>query len=87
MGNQGINVGGNVAGSVMGSSSGGAFWREFGSAHSAHTHAVGINGDGVHTHGLNIYPAGNHIHGVTVAADGGNESRPDNVAYLVCIKY
>lgn len=87
MGNQGINVGGNVAGSVMGSSSGGAFWREFGSAHAAHTHAVGINGDGVHTHGLNIYPAGNHIHGVTVAADGGNESRPDNVAYLVCIKY
>lgn len=87
MGNQGINVGGNLAGSVMGSSSGGAFWREFGSAHAAHTHAVGINGDGVHSHGLNIYAAGDHIHGVTVAADGIHESRPDNVAFLVCIKY
>jgi microcystin-dependent protein len=87
MGNQGVNVGGNLAGSVMGSSSGGAFWRPFASNYNAHSHAIGINGDGAHTHGLNIYADGHHVHGVTVAADGGNESRPDNVAFLVCIKY
>jgi len=32
-------------------------------------------------------PAGSHAHNITVAASGGNESRPVNIAFIYCIKY
>jgi hypothetical protein len=87
MGGNGIAVGGNTAGSVMGSSSGGAYWREFGSGSGDHAHVVNIAGDGNHTHGLRIDANGAHAHTIYIGAEGGNEARPLNVAFLVCIKY
>lgn len=64
-----------------------------------HGHTVYIAGDGIHSHNIGIqvngdhahtgsaaYQAG-HIHNIVVAASGGNESRPANIAWLKCIKY
>lgn len=44
---------------------------------------------GAHTHVVNgtAAAAGTHSHTITVAANGGNEARPRNVAYLACIAY
>ncbi|MNJ36626.1 Phage Tail Collar Domain protein [compost metagenome] len=48
-----------------------------------------IPASGAHTHPVygTAEAAGWHAHGATVYADGGNESRPRNVAFPFCIKY
>lgn len=37
--------------------------------------------------GNRIQAAGDHAHAITVHASGGNESRPMNISFLMCIKY
>ncbi len=41
--------------------------------------------DGIHQH--NINDDGAHQHAITIHKTGGNETRPRNVAVLICIKY
>ncbi len=53
----------------------------------AHSHSVSIGNAGSHSHQLSINSAGEHSHDVAVKAAGGSETRPRNVALLVCIKY
>nr|WP_288912130.1 phage tail protein [uncultured Pseudomonas sp.] len=47
------------------------------------------NPAGAHTHTVSgtAASAGAHTHTATIAANGGNESRPPNIAFLFCIKY
>lgn len=52
-----------------------------------HAHNVGIGAAGQHAHNVGLGWAGNHSHGVTVAAAGGIETRPRNLALFYCIKY
>lgn len=52
-----------------------------------HTHTVRIDSNGGHTHSGVTQATPGHVHSVTVAASGGNESRPLNMALLRCIKY
>lgn len=52
-----------------------------------HQHTVGMDAAGNHAHNVGIGGGGNHTHGVTVAATGGAETRPKNMALLFCIKY
>ena len=64
-----------------------------------HRHNVSINIGGGHSHGIDIENAGEHDHQVTVESagihdhnfethtTGGVETRPRNVALLMCIKY
>jgi len=47
---------------------------------------ISINGDGAHGHNVGIGGAGAHSHTISIGADGGNESRPRNVALLVMIR-
>ncbi|AZC59958.1 phage tail protein [Pseudomonas chlororaphis] len=49
---------------------------------TAATHAAGA-----HTHGLGIVGDGVHTHAITIAGDGGNEARPVNMALYYFIKY
>ncbi|MCP1116939.1 phage tail protein [Robbsia andropogonis] len=42
--------------------------------------------EGAHAHHLIIHAAPDHQHPVTVAAEGGHESRPPNVAFLAVIR-
>ena len=51
-----------------------------------HTHTFDTDGAGTHGHNVGIGGAGNHTHTITVNADGGNESRPRNVAMLAMIR-
>jgi len=46
-----------------------------------------IAGDHAHSFYGTAESAGGHTHSVTVAAEGGNEARPRNLAFLYCIKY
>ncbi|AVD85443.1 hypothetical protein C4Q28_03150 [Pseudomonas sp. SWI6] len=48
--------------------------------------ATDAAGDHTHTVSGTAASAGAHTHTVTIAADGGNEARPRNVALLYCIK-
>ncbi|KUZ39943.1 hypothetical protein WS52_13380 [Burkholderia territorii] len=50
------------------------------------TIAIGIEGAGAHGHNVGIGGAGAHSHTISVAADGGNESRPRNIALLAMIR-
>ena len=56
----------------------------------AHTHTVSGSAAsaGAHTHtgSASIASSGDHTHAVTVAASGGAETRPRNVALMACIK-
>ncbi|WP_175947066.1 phage tail protein [Burkholderia pyrrocinia] len=47
---------------------------------------IWIDATGEHGHNVGIGGAGRHSHGITVAADGGNEARPRNVALLAMIR-
>ncbi|AIS15529.1 hypothetical protein JM49_28765 [Pseudomonas chlororaphis subsp. aurantiaca] len=49
---------------------------------TAATHAAGA-----HTHGLGIVGDGVHTHTIAIAGDGGNEARPVNMALYYFIKY
>lgn len=42
---------------------------------------------GGHAHAIYVDAVGNHTHTLTIAAQGGNESRPQNIAVNVFIKY
>lgn len=42
---------------------------------------------GNHAHNVGVGGAGAHNHAITVAANGGAETRPKNMALLFCIKY
>ncbi|WP_338522410.1 phage tail protein [Pseudomonas batumici] len=53
----------------------------------AHAHGVTIGVAGEHYHSLVTDNSAAHTHTLTVDASGGNEVRPTNVAYLICIKY
>lgn len=52
-----------------------------------HTHGVSVGSGGEHSHNLSIASAGTHSHSITISSAGGLETRPRNVALLVCIKY
>ncbi|WNF56036.1 phage tail protein [Pseudomonas sp. SG20052] len=52
-----------------------------------HAHNVGIGAAGNHAHNVGVGGGGNHTHALTVAAAGGTETRPKNLALLFCIKY
>ncbi|RQR45592.1 MULTISPECIES: phage tail protein [unclassified Burkholderia] len=47
---------------------------------------IWIAADGNHGHNVGIGAAGAHSHTISVAADGGNETRPRNVALLAMIR-
>ncbi|MDN7719044.1 phage tail protein [Burkholderia gladioli] len=47
---------------------------------------ISMNPGGDHWHAVSVDPAGAHTHAITVAADGGNESRPRNIALLAMIR-
>ncbi|MNU06948.1 hypothetical protein D3C72_2523330 [compost metagenome] len=51
-----------------------------------HGHAFDTDGAGTHGHNIGMNGSGNHIHGVTIAADGGTEARPRNIAMLAMIR-
>ncbi|WP_338580039.1 phage tail protein [Pseudomonas sp. ML2-2023-6] len=42
---------------------------------------------GAHAHNITINAVGDHSHVITVNATGGSETRPQNIAFLACIKY
>lgn len=51
-----------------------------------HNHEFNTEGAGTHGHNVGIGGSGRHSHGITVNADGGNESRPRNIAMLAMIR-
>ncbi|WP_435605887.1 phage tail-collar fiber domain-containing protein [Pseudomonas knackmussii] len=52
-----------------------------------HAHTVTVGAAGTHAHDLAIGAGGVHKHIISVGNTGGRETRPRNVALLVCIKY
>ncbi|MBC3466031.1 tail fiber protein [Pseudomonas sp. RW10S2] len=68
---------GSAANSIAGNDSGVAAWQPLNLSAGEHTHSVSGTALG----------SGDHSHLVTVAADGGSEGRPRNIALLACIKY
>ncbi|WP_417777091.1 phage tail protein [Stutzerimonas xanthomarina] len=52
-----------------------------------HAHSVSVGTGGAHTHNLSINSGGTHSHAITVAATGGAETRPRNLAMLGCIAF
>jgi microcystin-dependent protein len=42
---------------------------------------------GAHAHNITINAVGDHSHAITINATGGTETRPQNIAFLACIKY
>ncbi|MNN73748.1 hypothetical protein D3C81_1898910 [compost metagenome] len=57
------------------------------SSDGAHTHNITVNGVGDHSHAVTINAAADHSHAITINATGGGETRPQNIAFLACIKY
>jgi microcystin-dependent protein len=53
---------------------------------SDHSHSVSIGSNGSHSHTVNVSAAGNHEHNFTTNTTGGGETRPTNIAFLMCIK-
>jgi microcystin-dependent protein len=47
---------------------------------------VWLDGDGNHGHNVGVGGGGGHDHGISVGWDGGNESRPRNIALLAMIR-
>ncbi|MBV6750413.1 phage tail protein [Pseudomonas chlororaphis] len=64
-----------------------AYGTQYTNAAGAHSHTLSINAAADHTHAISVTQAPDHTHLVTVAASGGNESRPRNIALLYVIKY
>lgn len=76
-----------VVGTSFGQGSGPYNWDRgdnFGSSGSGT--GISIAASGAHGHNVGIGAAGAHSHAISVAADGGNESRPRNVALLAMIR-
>ncbi|MNJ42188.1 Phage Tail Collar Domain protein [compost metagenome] len=42
---------------------------------------------GSHAHNVGVGAVGDHTHPITVSLYGGNETRPQNIAFLACVKY
>ena len=53
----------------------------------APTVATATTKAGEHAHNITINAVGDHSHVITVNATGGSETRPQNIAFLACIKY
>ncbi|HDR9048589.1 TPA: phage tail protein [Burkholderia vietnamiensis] len=51
-----------------------------------HTHVFDTEGAGTHGHNVGMGGAGSHAHAITVNGDGGNETRPRNIAMLAMIR-
>ncbi|WP_174907001.1 phage tail protein [Burkholderia diffusa] len=76
-----------VVGTSFGQGSGPYNWDQgdnFGSSGSGT--GISIAADGNHGHNVGIGAAGAHSHTISVAADGGNETRPRNIALLAMIR-
>lgn len=76
-----------VVGTSFGQGSGPYNWDQgdnFGSSGSGT--GISIAADGNHAHNVGIGAAGAHSHTINIAADGGNETRPRNVALLAMIR-
>lgn len=56
-------------------------------ANGTHSHSFRSDAGGGHSHRLNTDNSGQHAHNISVAAAGGSETRPRNMALLACIKY
>jgi microcystin-dependent protein len=56
-------------------------------ANGNHRHAVETLASGEHQHNANSLEAGQHHHRLIIDHTGGHETRPRNVALLMCIKY
>jgi microcystin-dependent protein len=52
-----------------------------------HRHAVDTLASGEHQHNASILEAGQHHHSLIIDHTGGHETRPRNIALLMCIKY
>lgn len=48
---------------------------------------IWLSQEGNHSHHVSIDKAGSHSHTITVNGEGGNESRPRNIAWLAMIRY
>jgi microcystin-dependent protein len=55
-------------------------------ANGNHSHGLSIDAVQAHGHNVGIGAAGYHTHGLTINGDGGNESRPVNVAMNAFIR-
>ena len=53
----------------------------------APTVATSTTSAGAHAHNITINAVGDHLHAITVGYFGGAETRPQNIAFLACIKY
>ena len=53
----------------------------------APTVATATTKAGAHAHNITINAVGDHLHAITINATGGSETRPQNIAFLACIKY
>ena len=49
--------------------------------------ATATTSAGAHAHNITIGTVGDHTHAITVGYSGGAETRPQNIAFLACIKY
>ncbi|RXV72413.1 phage tail protein [Burkholderia stabilis] len=83
----GVGLGADAAyGTSIGRAYGPDNGRQFNIGTDASTVNVWVNGDGNHAHNVGIGNSGAHSHAITVNGDGGNETRPRNVALLVMIR-
>ena len=57
------------------------------STDGAHAHNITVDAAGDHSHVITINAAVDHSHAITINATGGGETRPQNIAFLACIKY
>lgn len=53
----------------------------------AHSHSVSVDGVADHSHSVSVAGVADHSHAITVGYAGGTETRPQNIAFLACIKY
>jgi microcystin-dependent protein len=52
-----------------------------------HSHNISVGAVGDHAHVITVGAVGDHAHAITVGYSGGAETRPQNIAFLACIKY
>lgn len=53
----------------------------------SHSHNITVAAVGDHAHAITVGAVGDHAHAITVGYSGGAETRPQNIAFLACIKY
>jgi microcystin-dependent protein len=77
-----------VAGSYSTTSTDGAHAHNISvNAAGDHAHVITVDAVGDHSHAVTINAIGDHSHAITINATGGGETRPQNIAFLACIKY